>query len=133
MVATLYINEKRKEASKGEANTTKDQTVTWQISGRIDGSLAQIGNNPDYEYAFLNEEYQGYGWKKGTLEYLQALKERGEDVAIVYHGTLFSGYGYITRKLESAGDENPYVEGARMTLYEGLERKRKDMHAWINA
>ena len=130
-VARIYVEnapvklkiEKRKEASKGEANTTKDQTVTWQISGRIDGSLAQIGNNPDYEYAFLNEEYQGYGWKKGTLEYLQALKERGEDVAIVYHGTLFSGYGYITRKLESAGDENPYVEGARMTLYEGLELK----------
>ncbi len=128
-IARIYVEnapiklkiEKVKEASKGEANTTKDQTVTWQISGRVNGSLAQIGNHPDYEYAFLNGEYQGYGWKKGTLEYLQELKNSGENVTIVYHGTLFSGYGYITRKLETADDENPYVAGARMTLFEGLE------------
>ena len=113
--------EKWKESSTGTANTTKDKTVTWKINGRIDGTFAQIGGNKDYEYAYLHGTYQGYGWKKGTLEYLQALKERGEDVAIVYHGTLFSGYGYITRTLETANEENPYVPGARMTLYEGME------------
>lgn len=104
--------EKVKEAS---------ETVTWQISGRIDGSLAQIGNRDDCEYAYLNGEYQGYGWKKGTLEYLQDLKNKGEDIAIIYHGGLFAGYGYITRKSQISDEDNPYVAGARMTMFEGME------------
>lgn len=119
-LARIYIEnapiklkiEKRKESSKA---------VTWKLSGRIDGTFAQIGGREDYEYAFFNGEYQGYGWKKGTLEYLQALKESGEDVMIVYHGTLFAGYGYITRSLRTAPEDHPYVPGARMTLFEGME------------
>lgn len=113
--------EKRKESSINTADTTKDKMVTWKISGRIDGTLAQIGGNENYEYAYLHGDYQGYGWKKGTLEYLQALKEQGEEIQIVYHGSLFAGYGYITRKLETSSEENPYVTGARMTLFEGME------------
>ena len=113
---TRLVVEKKKEAA-GEERTT----VTFQISGRVDGTLAEIGGNPNYEYAYQNGTYMGYAWKKGTLEYLAALKEAGEDVEIVYHGSLFAGYGYVTRPLETADDANSYVAGALMTLYEGIE------------
>jgi len=112
--------EKRKESSADMANTTEDKTVTWKLSGRVDGSLAQIGGNPDYEYAYRYGDYQGYAWKKGTLEYLTALKHAGKQVQIVYDEQLFSGYGYITETLKSADDENPYVVGAQMILYEAI-------------
>lgn len=113
--------EKVKEASKNQ--TVGDRTVTYQISGRIDGSLAQIGGNPNYEYAYENGCYAGYAWKKGTLEHLAARKAAGEQVEIVYEGSLFAGYGYVTRPLETADDETPYVAGALMTLFEALELK----------
>lgn len=113
--------EKVKESSADRTYATDDKTVTWRFSGRVDGSLAQIGDDPNYEYAYLNGEYQGYGWRKGTLEYLTALKNAGHQVEIAYDGTLFAGYGYITDQLESADDENPYVPGALMTLYEAAE------------
>lgn len=112
--------EKQKEASLESANTTPDKTVTWKVSTRVDGTLVQIGGNPDYEYAYQNGEYQGYAWQKGTLEYLNSLKEAGEDVEIVYHGNLFAGYGYITRRLDTADDQNAYVAGALMTLFEAI-------------
>ena len=101
--------EKLKESSRATANTTLDKTVTYQVSGRIDGSLAEIGNHSDYVYAYENGHYLGYGWKKGTLEYLVSRKAAGEQVELVYEGEIFAGYGYVTRTLGTADDENPYV------------------------
>lgn len=93
-------------------------SITYQLSGRIDGSLAQIGGNSSYEYAYRGGSYLGYAWKKGTLEYLQQQKDAGEQVEIVYDGGIFAGYGYITQPLEK--EEGIYVPGAWMTLYEGI-------------
>ncbi len=121
-VPTRLQVEKVKEASSS-AESDKSDTVTYKLSGRIDGSLAQIGGNPNYEYAYQNGQYMGYGWRKGTLEYLQDRKNNGEQVEIVYHGGLFAGYGYVTSILETADDENPYVAGAVMTLFEGIPLK----------
>ncbi|MBS5064248.1 MAG: cell wall protein, partial [Hungatella hathewayi] len=115
--------EKVKESSVNTADTTKDKTVTYKVSGRVDGSLTRIGNNPSYEYAYENGEYLGYAWQKGTLEYLEARKAAGENVDIVYNGRTFAGYGYVTRTLETADDTNPYVAGAVMTLFEAIELK----------
>lgn len=43
---------------------------------------------------------------------------------IVYsHGT-FAGYGYVTRTLETADDENGYVAGALMTLFDAIPVER---------
>lgn len=112
--------EKLKESSSITANTTADKTVTYKVSGRIDGSLADIGNNPDYIYAYENGHYLGYGWKKGTLEYLAARKAAGEQVEFVYEGAVFAGYGYVTRALETADDKNSYVAGAKMALFDAL-------------
>ena len=112
--------EKRKEAGADPAAPIGDKTVTYKVSGRIDGKLADIGNHPDYSYAYENGHYLGYGWRKGTLEYLTARKQAGEQVEIAYEGGVFAGYGYVTRKLETAQDENAYVAGATMTLFDAL-------------
>ena len=116
--------EKIKESSKDTANTTPDKTVKYKVSGRVDGTLAEIGNNPDLEYAY-NEagEYLGYAWKKGTLEYLMERKNAGESVEIAYEGKVFAGYGFVTKALETADDGNGYVAGATMTLFDALEIK----------
>lgn len=114
--------EKLKESSAGTANTTPDKTVTYKVSGRIDGKLADIGNNPDYIYAYSDGgDYLGYAWRKGTLEYLAARKAAREQVEIIYDGSTFAGYGYVTRALETADDDNQYVAGATMALYDALE------------
>lgn len=113
--------EKVKEPGVNSPASAGLKTVTYKVSGRIDGSLAQIGSNPDYEYAYENGDYLGYAWKKGTLEYLKARKDAGEEVDIVYHGRSFAGYGYVTKPLETADDVNPYVAGAVMTLFDAIQ------------
>lgn len=114
--------EKVKESSKTSADTTADKTVTYRVSGRVDGTFAEIGNREDLEYAYgENGIYLGYAWKKGTLENLAERKDAGEQVEIVYEGRVFAGYGYVTKTLETAGDENKYVVGATMTLFDALE------------
>lgn len=115
---TLAV-EKKKEASDFDM----EKTITYVISGRIEGDLSLIGNNPDYVYAYHNGEYLGYAWEKGTLEYLQARQAAGEQVEIVYEGKNFAGYGYVTRTLETADDMNSYVTGALMTLYQAVRLK----------
>lgn len=112
--------EKLKESSASSANTTADKTVTYKVSGRIDGKLADIGGNPEYVYAYENGDYLGYAWKKGTLEYLEERKAVGEQVELVYEGNVFAGYGYVTRILDTAEDVNQYVVGATMTLFDAI-------------
>jgi uncharacterized surface anchored protein len=106
-----------------EKKKSSDTQVTYKISGRLEGSLAEIGGDPAYEYAYSQGRYLGYGWKKGTLEYLKQQKDEGAQVDIVYHGDIFAGYGYVTVDGQKWKEDNPYVAGAMMTLYEGLELK----------
>ena len=131
-VAQVYVEntpirlevEKVKESYVGKANTTADKTVSYKISGRVDGKYSEIGKNPDLVYAYRDGKYLGYAWQKGTLEYLEERKAAGEKVEIVYsHGT-FAGYGYVTRTLETADDENGYVAGALMTLFDAIPVER---------
>ncbi len=112
--------EKLKESGAATANTTADKTVTYKVSGRVDGSLAEIGGDPSLIYACENGDYLGYAWRKGTLEYLAGLKAAGEQVEIIYNGRNFAGYGYVTRMLETADDVNRYVAGATMTLFDAI-------------
>lgn len=97
--------------------------VTFRIGKRIEGSLTEIGGNPELEYAYSNGTYLGYAYPKGTLERLMALKKAGEDVEIVYDGNNFAGYGYVTRERETADDENPFVAGAKLTMFDAIELK----------
>ncbi len=116
---TLTV-EKLKESSVDTAQTTAGKTVTYKVSGRVDGKLTDIGGNPDYVYAYGNKGYLGYAWKKGTLEYLSGRKAAGENVELVFEGDTFAGYGYLTRTLKTADDKNPYVQGAVMTLFDAI-------------
>lgn len=81
---------------KIEKKKNQGTYVTYKVNGRIDGSLTEIGGNPAYEYAYSQGRYLGYGWKKGTLEYLKQQKDAGAKVELVYHGGIFAGYGYVT-------------------------------------
>lgn len=99
----------------------KEGTVTFRIGERIEGSITEIGQNPALQYAYDdNGVYLGYAYPKGTLERLAALKEAGEQVEIVYDGNHFAGYGYVTRTRETEDDENPYVAGAKLTLFDAI-------------
>ena len=113
--------EKVKESSQNSADTTADKTVTYKVSGRVDGPLVEIGNDETLVYAYNeNGEYLGYAWKKGTLENLAARRAAGEQIEIAYEGSIFAGYGFVTRSLETADDTNKYVVGATMTLFDAL-------------
>lgn len=119
-VARIYV-ENTPVKLKAEKKKRSEDSVICKVSGRIEGSLAEIGGNPGYEYAYSRGNYLGYAWKKGTLEYLKAWKDTGAQVEIVYQDGVFAGYGYVTVASRVPEDENPYVAGAMMTLYEGLE------------
>ncbi len=103
-------------------------TITYQISGRVEGSeteLLQTYGADKVELAYgSNGVYLGYGWMKGTLEYLlnRQAQNLDEDIQILYNANgVFEGYAYVTRKLETADDVNRYVAGAKMALYDAVE------------
>lgn len=104
---------------------TGDAFRGMKISGRVEGTISLLG----IEYGLENLElaynsagqYQGFGWKKGTLEYLESRRAAGERVELVYENGVFQGYGYIARTLGTAEDQNRYVAGATMALYEAIE------------
>lgn len=119
-VDTARISVENAPVKLAVSKTKPTGEVTFKISGRIEGSLTEIGNNPDLIYAWDNGTYLGYAYRKGTLEKLTALKDAGEQVEIVFDGSNFAGYGYVTRKRETQDDANPYVAGAVMTLFDAI-------------
>lgn len=111
-----------------EVSKIKDsaQTVTYQTETRVEGTeleLKQRYGAENIEFAYKNGTYLGYGWFKGTLESLQARKEAGEDVEPVYLNGIFAGYGLVSRPLDTADDNNRYVAGAKMALYDAIAIK----------
>ena len=108
-----------------------EDTVTYKYSGRIEGdaeTLISTYGTQNIELAYTNSgTYLGYGWLKGTLEYLQNRQaEKVDDsVEIMYNSYgIFEGYAYITKKLETRDDTNRYVAGATMALYDAVEIMR---------
>ena len=105
-------------------------TITYKISGRVEGTIPALEEKygtGNVEFAYSSSGiYLGYGWHKGTYEYLLSRKNAGNDetVDIVYDGGVFSGYAYITRKLDTTDNANRYVAGATMALYEAIEIER---------
>ena len=108
--------------------STLADTITYKVSGRIEGAedalMKQYGAD-QIELAMSKDgTYLGYGWLKGTLEYLTKRKLQGtdEEIDIKYNQQgIFEGYAYVTKTLETANDTNRYVAGATMTLYDALE------------
>ena len=113
----------------------RKDTITYKISGRVDGKEADLikkYGDANIELAYTeNGVYLGYGWYRGTLEYLlnrQAQSGLNETLQIMYDAEsgVFAGYAYVTRKLETADDVNRYVAGATMALYDAVEIFRDD-------
>ena len=110
------------------AETTLADTITYKVSGRIEGSENDLMDKYGadmIELAYSNNgTYLGYGWLKGTLEYLSKRKAQNvdEEIDIKYNQVgIFEGYAYVTKTLETADDVNRYVAGATMTLYDAVE------------
>ena len=123
--ARIYIGNTpvRLEVSKIKDS---DQTVTYKTNTRLEGTELELKKkygNENLEFAYKNGTYLGYAWYKGTIETLQARKAAGEDVELVYIDSVFAGYGLISRPLDTADDQNRYVAGAQMALYDAIEIK----------
>ncbi|WP_349944904.1 SpaA isopeptide-forming pilin-related protein [Lacrimispora sp. BS-2] len=123
--ARIYVGNTpvRLEVSKIKDST---QTVTYKTNTRLEGTeleLKQKYGTENLEFGYKNGTYSGYAWYKGTLEYLESRKAAGEDVEPVYVDGMFAGYGLISRPLDTADDNNRYVAGAQMALYDAIEVK----------
>lgn len=122
-IARIFVNN---TATTLEVSKEKpfDVRQSMKVSGRVEGSISALKmmyGLENLELAYNSQgTYLGYGWKKGTLEYLEQRKKAGESVELVYEKGVFQGYGYVTRTLETADDENRYVPGATLALYQAL-------------
>lgn len=122
--ARIYVNDTATSLEVSKIKTGVSYGG-MKVSGRVEGSLSALRTmygleNLELGYNSLGT-YLGFGWKKGTLEYLEGRKAAGEPVEIVYENGVFQGYGYVMRELETADHENRYVAGAQMALYEAIE------------
>ncbi len=147
-VAEVYVEdepikltvEKVKESSVSSADTTADKTVTYRYSGRVEGFASDLAGREDLVLCYSDAGvYQGYAWKKGTLEYLANLKNIYDtdgdpltNVSVRYDGGLFSGYGYVTLPLKTADDTNKYAVNATLTLYDALQLRRNDSYKFAS-
>lgn len=122
--ARIYVNNTATSLEVSKKKTA-DSSRGMKISGRVEGTITKLNavyglENLELAYNAMGT-YLGFGWKRGTLEYLEGRKTSGERVEIVYENGVFQGYGYVTRTLESADSGNRYVAGARMALFEAIE------------
>ena len=121
--ARIYIGNTpvRLEVSKIK-NT--ENIVTYKTNTRLEGTELELKNKygtENLEFAYKNGTFLDYAWYKGTLEYLESRKAAGEAAEPVYVNGVFAGYGLISRPLDTADDNNRYVAGAQMTLYDAIE------------
>lgn len=122
--ARIFINNTATSLEVSKMKTV-DAYRSMKISGRVEGTITEL----DKTYGLENLElaynsmgtYMGFGWKKGTLEYLEHRKMQGERIELVYENGVFQGYGYVTRALETADDDERYVSDAVLALYDAIE------------
>lgn len=119
----IYVNDTAVSLEVSKVKTM-DRYRGMKVSGRVEGSISELRiryglENLELAYNSMGT-YLGFGWKKGTLELLEERKANGERVEIVYENGVFQGYGYVTRTLDTADDDNRYVAGARLALYDAV-------------
>lgn len=123
--ARIYIGNTPVRLEVSKIKDTEN-TVTYKTNTRLEGTeleLKQKHGTENLEFAYKNGTFLGYAWYKGTLEYLESRKAAGEDAEPVYVDGVFAGYGLISRPLDTADDNNRYVAGAQMALYDAIEVK----------
>ncbi len=103
---------------------TESGETTTLFDGRVNGSIAELKGRYGLENLELaynqSGKYLGYGWKKGFLEEMEALQQAGEPVELLYEGGIFTGQARFTGPVSAAQDEDRFLPGATLTLYEGI-------------
>lgn len=126
-LARIFINDIATSLEISKIKTS-DSYRGMKVSGRVEGTLVELDQRYGLENLDLaynaNGKFLNFAWKKGTLEYLESRKAAGERVHLVYDSGIFQGYGYVTRTLETADDENKYVPGAQLILYKAIAVKK---------
>ncbi len=121
--ARIYVNDTASSVEISKIKTP-DTDRRMKISGRVEGdrvALSSMYGAENLEFAFNpSGTYMGFGWIKGTAEYLKNRMDAGERVEPVYDKGVFQGYGYVTGTLDSASHENRYVKGAELTLFDAV-------------
>lgn len=101
-----------------------DKTISFEMNERREGSLTELAaawGLENLELAWNDSgTYLGYGWPRGFLDYLQARKEAGEEIEILYEDGIFTGKAILSRTPDTADDENRFLPGAVMTLYDAI-------------
>ena len=125
--ARIFVNDIATSLEVSKIKTS-DSYRGMKVSGRVEGTLVELEQRYGLENLDLaynnNGKFLNFAWKKGTLEYLENRKAAGERVQLVYESGVFQGYGYVTRTLETADDENKYVPGAQLILYQAIAVKK---------
>ena len=110
-----------------EKKKTDLQETTAILDGRVDGTILELKSRYGLENLELayNESghYLGYGWKKGFLEEIEALRAAGQRVELIYEQGVCSGRAKLTVEVEDAKDPVRDLPGAVLTLYEGIPLK----------
>ncbi len=123
----IYVNDTATSLEVSKVKTS-DSYRGMKVSGRVEGTITELESLyglENLELAYNSSgTYLGFGWKKGTLEYLENRKKAGERVQLVYESGVFQGYGYVTKNLETSDHENRYVAGAQLALYDAIKVKR---------
>lgn len=124
--ARVYVNNTpiRLEVTKVKPD---DAEAEYELNGRLEGSLIELKKKYGLEQLELaynaSGAYLGYGWRRGFLENLKQRQEAGEQIRLLYEDGVFTGRARLMRALETADDQNRYLPGAIMTLYDAVEVK----------
>lgn len=125
-LARIYFNNTpiRLEITKVKPD---EKEATYQLNGRLEGSITELKECYGLENLELayntSGVYLGYGWKKGLLDSLTRKRQAGENLEILYEDGVFTGNANLYKPLQSGEDENRYLPGALMTLYDAIEVK----------
>lgn len=107
-----------------EKRRTSEKTAEMILDGRLTGSVTELGGRYGLENLELaynaSGRYLGYGWKKGFLEEMESLKDSGTEAELLYENGIFSGRVKLTAALEEVSEDERFVAGAEMTLWEGI-------------
>lgn len=101
-----------------------EKTLLFEMNERREGSLTELAaawGLENLELAWNDSGvYLGYGWPRGFLDYLQARKKAGEEIEILYEDGVFTGRAILSRTPDTADDENRFLPGAVMTMYDAI-------------
>lgn len=122
--ARVYVNNTPIRLEFAKVKSDEEETA-HELNGRLEGGLTELKEKYGLgrlELAYnASGTYLGYGWRRGFLENLKHRQAAGERIELFYEDGVFTGKAGLKRGLETADDENRYLPGALMTLYDAIK------------